>query len=559
MKLRLITILVFAVGASLAASIDPVRAQKLQQAIDLIESKGDLSGAVPLLEDAATSTDGSVAARALLYLGKAQEATDKALARKTYERILKEHANQTDVGRLARSRLATLSPSSDHESLPDRVVFQTRLNRFNGSLVTADGRLVFADFATGAPAIRNLATNEITKLGAGPANDNYVPRPSPDGKLVAYSWVGQANGRVRQEIRIITTRPGSQPRTVWPPQDNSDFREANPLGWSIDGKSLLLDMNRKDRTWQFAWLSIDDGQIRVLASTEWRRTAPPGQRRSSRSPDGRYLAYSAAPTNPSTPEAPSPAAADERIYVLALDGSSQTELTQTAGLNRQPVWSPDGSHVLFLSGRAGSFDLWAVAIQNGKPRGNPFLIKKELGLVTPTGMTTEGSYYYVKDLDDRSPVIFATLPPLAAASPTETKEPLFGISPKWAPDGQSIAVIRRRTDSRRDLVVRSFQTGQETKFSSGDNDWIRVSVVVQRQPHAARRGPTSGRTRRAASLLVSRRLAHRRVQGVVEYWTILSGGRLAGGDIAGRQHPVRHEENSQSRDPRREDFVISPR
>ncbi|HEU5317323.1 MAG TPA: hypothetical protein VFX49_14530, partial [Chloroflexota bacterium] len=32
----------------------------------------------------------------------------------------------------------------------------------------------------------------------------------------------------------------------------------------------------------------------------------------------------------------------------------------TSGLNRAPVWSPDGQWLAFLSARAGAFDIWLV-------------------------------------------------------------------------------------------------------------------------------------------------------------------------------------------------------
>ena len=91
MTIRL-TLIATVAAAILATSAlradDPAREQKLQQAIDLIESKGDLAHAIPLLEDVSKSTDRALAARALLYLGQALERTDKARAKQTYERII---------------------------------------------------------------------------------------------------------------------------------------------------------------------------------------------------------------------------------------------------------------------------------------------------------------------------------------------------------------------------------------------------------------------------------------------------------------------------------------
>ena len=74
MKLRpLATVLLSASLVVVIAAQDPSREQKLQQAIDLLETKGDVVKAVPLLEEVARSSDSSLAARGLLYLGQAQE------------------------------------------------------------------------------------------------------------------------------------------------------------------------------------------------------------------------------------------------------------------------------------------------------------------------------------------------------------------------------------------------------------------------------------------------------------------------------------------------------
>jgi tetratricopeptide (TPR) repeat protein len=85
---------------------DTAREQKLQQGINLMESKGDLAKAMPLFEEAARSSDRAVAARALLYLGEAQERQSTEKARATYERIVKEFSNQTETVAAAQKRLA---------------------------------------------------------------------------------------------------------------------------------------------------------------------------------------------------------------------------------------------------------------------------------------------------------------------------------------------------------------------------------------------------------------------------------------------------------------------
>ncbi len=98
-------------GAALTfvvSAADKAREQTLQRAIDMLESKGDLTRAVPLFEDASRSSDRAVAARALLYLGQAQERQGTEKARATYQRIVNEFGNQTETVAAAQQRLAAL-------------------------------------------------------------------------------------------------------------------------------------------------------------------------------------------------------------------------------------------------------------------------------------------------------------------------------------------------------------------------------------------------------------------------------------------------------------------
>jgi hypothetical protein len=103
--------------AAMALAADTAREQTLQRGIDLMESKGDLAKAMPLFEDAARSSDRGLAARALLYLGQAQERQDKQKARGTYERIVKEFGNQTETAGAARKYLASLMLDQEEEFL----------------------------------------------------------------------------------------------------------------------------------------------------------------------------------------------------------------------------------------------------------------------------------------------------------------------------------------------------------------------------------------------------------------------------------------------------------
>lgn len=53
------------------------------------------------------------------------------------------------------------------------------------------------------------------------------------------------------------------------------------------------------------------------------------------------------------------------IWRLALGGTPE-QLTDTAFDDREPVWSPDGARIAFSSDRAGSYDIWILDVATGE-------------------------------------------------------------------------------------------------------------------------------------------------------------------------------------------------
>ena len=59
-----------------------------------------------------------------------------------------------------------------------------------------------------------------------------------------------------------------------------------------------------------------------------------------------------------------------------------------------PVWTPDGRAVVFLSDRSGTQDLWFVGVAEGKPEGEPAIVRSGVGNIVNMGFTRDGSYFY---------------------------------------------------------------------------------------------------------------------------------------------------------------------
>ena len=87
----------------------------LQAAIKKEVVDGDLKGAIEQYKKLAQGRDRAVAAKALVRMGQCYEKLGDAEARKAYERVLREYADQAGAVAEARARLAALKsaePSS---------------------------------------------------------------------------------------------------------------------------------------------------------------------------------------------------------------------------------------------------------------------------------------------------------------------------------------------------------------------------------------------------------------------------------------------------------------
>jgi Tol biopolymer transport system component len=55
------------------------------------------------------------------------------------------------------------------------------------------------------------------------------------------------------------------------------------------------------------------------------------------------------------------------IFVMDFDGSNETRLTTHLGYDDQPKWSPDGSKIVFMSGRDGNFEIYSMNADGSSP------------------------------------------------------------------------------------------------------------------------------------------------------------------------------------------------
>jgi Tol biopolymer transport system component len=414
---------------------------------------GDLERSIELCKKivAEHSSNRAVVAKALVQMGQCYEKQGRAEARKAYERVVKEFADQADPVAQARIRLSKLSSTDDKASVKSARQVWAPAHDIHGR-VSPDGcYLSYVNWTRGNLALRNLETGEnrdLTDEGTYEDDPSQMCDESlwsPDSRQIAYAWsIGKWF-----DLRVVGI-DGSEPRVLCaagPGKGNAPY----PHDWSRDGKHILAGLVRGDED-HIVLVSVEDGSIRALKSLGAQDAG--GMIRMTLSPDGRYVVYGL----------------NGDIHVLATDGSLDAPLVEHPGGDGSPFWTPDGKRVVFSSDRSGSLGLWLLDVKDGRAQGPPTAVHEARYGSSIMGFTQDGSLYYAtKNLS--KDVYVATLDLEAGAvlsPPTKISLRFEGSNraPIWSPDGKRLAYFSRRGSAGPDvLVVRSIDTGEERDIS----------------------------------------------------------------------------------------------
>jgi TolB protein len=444
-----------AVGSVLRAQ-SPSAADLFQEALAHEEVKGDLDKAIATYQAILTrfAADRPVAARALVHLARCYERLGRPEAAATYDRVIRDYADQAAPASEARTRRASLVRHAAGES---EAALVERQQVWAGDEVnlqgrpSADGRyLAFLDHSNGKSnvAIRDLRTGQnrrLTSAVSGESGGAEPPAVSPDGGSVAYGWSTDAE----TFVRIIGT-DGGKPKSFLMPFASG----VEDLTWSPDGRRLAAVLFNKDRTQQIALIDAATGAVTQLQSTGLRYPWLGGF-----SPDGRFLAYSARPAK----ALPDDTSAD--VYAISLDGPQEWSVVEGAGDDKNPVWTPDGKAIVFVSDRSGANGLWAVRVQDGKPAGALREVRPDIGPAVSLGFSRDGTLLYGLEGTARD-VFVASVDPdhlRVTAPPRLLSDRFAGLNaaPQWSPNGTAVAFLRGSDRWSQTIVVRSMPDGVE--------------------------------------------------------------------------------------------------
>jgi dipeptidyl aminopeptidase/acylaminoacyl peptidase len=243
------------------------------------------------------------------------------------------------------------------------------------------------------------------------------PKLSPNGKWVAYTVSQTSLEEEKSETRIWMKSIGGGKAI---PITMKGFSASDPQ-WSPDGKYLSFISSRKNEHAQVWILNRKGGEGQQLTSIKQ------GVREYTWSPDGKKLALAIKDTVKKKDEKkPEPTVITQlkfkrdytgyldtlstHLYTFDLDADSLVQVTSGQYSESNPVWSPDGSRIAFVSNRTkqpdtnSNSDIWVVDANNSNKKT------------------------YLKQI---------------------TTNPGSDRSPTWSPDGKSIAYI---TDLEPDII-----------------------------------------------------------------------------------------------------------
>lgn len=315
------------------------------------------------------------------------------------------------------------------------------------------------------------------------------PALSPDGNSVAFSWNGEKQDNF--DIYVMPVRSAAPVRlTTDPGQDTSP-------AWSPDGRTIAFLRQKRDGLSELMLVPSVGGPEHKLAETREQPWFAP--RKSSAiawSPDGQWIAAShREPGDPSegiylfsltgekqqlthpipgyrsdnmpafSPDGRAiafcrlPGGFVSEIYVLSLDANFQPagqvrRLTNDKRWSAQPLWGPDGSSILYVFGDDASKarEIRMIDVANPRAHARTIPLNDEVSEIT-----LGRDLVYSRQIEDTN-IWRAELP--KSGDPPNPAELFISSTrvdqtPKYSPDGKSIAFISSRSGSREVWVSNS--------------------------------------------------------------------------------------------------------
>jgi Tol biopolymer transport system component len=428
--------------------------QLYQRGLVKEEGEGAMEEAISLYDQVAdnSNADQALRAKALLHIGMCYERMGTQEAVEAYQRLVTDFPTQKNEVAIARERLSSLIPmaetgTEEPEGIKIKQIWKSPYLDDIGK-VSSDGQFrSFVNWGVGNVALHNLITDEKTLLTheADLGDSTHFAANtviSKNGNTIAYSWWNPHN---TNDLRLIDVdNPLS--RLLY----RKKGEELYPRTWLSDKELVVIRFIPEAKTTQMISFNVLDKTEQVLKTFD-----VPHFPQIDCSPDEKYLAYD-------FPNETDDGNSD--INIMLANGDKDISLISHPANDRVLGWVPGRQEFLFTSDRSGSWDLWAIPLDDGKPSGPVKKIYMDIGEVEPMGFTENGTCYF--GFSRRK--FYSSITPfnketgeIKMGSGRSMKSSNYGMT--WSPDGQYMAYLN--LDDKRNFVIQDLKTGEEHKPS----------------------------------------------------------------------------------------------
>jgi TolB protein len=183
---------------------------------------------------------------------------------------------------------------------------------------------------------------------------NVTPSWSPDGRMIAFASTEQRDGNA--EVYVMNADGSDQRRLTNNPADDSHPH------WSPDSQRIIFSSSRttqnpKGPEWDDIFsMNVNGSDLQQHTHCAAICTFP------SYSPDVRKIAYRRVTNSPAFQWDFTPAQRNSEIFVANIDGTNEMNVSNSAGFDGWPAWSPDGRWIAFASNRLGPANVGQIFV-----------------------------------------------------------------------------------------------------------------------------------------------------------------------------------------------------